>query len=263
MYAELAKITEKQSNATKNIETLFGDVELLKGPLPTSGVLGLYFSAHWCPPCRGFTPQLIEIYKNLKEAGDKPFEIIFISSDRDHKQFDSYFAEMPWLALPFGQVDLKEKLSQKFEVSGIPTLVLLDANTGAVITADGRAALSKDPAGEKYPWAEQAITSPPSSDPLKLPSTSTPHIQLAQQPKVFEHSEVGMQTVTAALFFPVCCATVCLLIVSLPYLVVAAVKGPGTEFCGGYWQNSTTTTMRAEIGGRVRRAWQSCRRPRD
>jgi len=49
---------------------------------------------------------------------------------------------------------------------------------------------------------------------------------------------------------PVFCATVCCLIASLPYLVVAAVKGPGTEFCGGYWRNSTTTSMSAELGGR-------------
>ena len=21
-----------------------------------------YFSAHWCPPCRGFTPQLVKFY---------------------------------------------------------------------------------------------------------------------------------------------------------------------------------------------------------
>mmetsp|Transcript_119915 Transcript_119915/g.274753 ORF Transcript_119915/g.274753 Transcript_119915/m.274753 type:complete len:81 (-) Transcript_119915:67-309(-) len=24
--------------------------------------IGLYFSAHWCPPCRGFTPKLTESY---------------------------------------------------------------------------------------------------------------------------------------------------------------------------------------------------------
>ena len=143
---------------------LFNEVQLLKGSLPSTGVVGLYFSAHWCPPCRGFTPKLAETYKKINEAGDKAFEIIFISSDKDQEQFDSYFAEMPWLALPFEQRDLKAKLSKMFKVNRIPSLVLLDAKTGAVISADGRAALSKDPTGEKYPWV------PPS--PLEAPVTS-------------------------------------------------------------------------------------------
>jgi len=53
-------------------------------------VIGLYFSAHWCPPCRGFTPQLATWYKdNLKAKG---MEIIFVSSDRDADGFKSYFA---------------------------------------------------------------------------------------------------------------------------------------------------------------------------
>ena len=134
------------------MDKLFSGVELLKGSLPSNGVVGLYFSAHWCPPCRGFTPKLAEAYKDIKEAADKPFEVVFISSDKDQKQFDEYFAEMPWLGLPYEQRELKGKLSKKFKVNGIPSLILLDAKTGKVITTDGRSAITKDPKGAKYPW---------------------------------------------------------------------------------------------------------------
>ena len=26
-------------------------------------IILIYFSAHWCPPCRGFTPVLTDFYK--------------------------------------------------------------------------------------------------------------------------------------------------------------------------------------------------------
>eukprot|EP00929_Paragymnodinium_shiwhaense_P023043 TRINITY_DN14521_c0_g1_i2.p1 TRINITY_DN14521_c0_g1~~TRINITY_DN14521_c0_g1_i2.p1 ORF type:complete len:432 (-),score=102.67 TRINITY_DN14521_c0_g1_i2:224-1519(-) len=112
--------------------------------------IGLYFSAHWCPPCRGFTPKLAEWYtKDLKEKG---LEIVFVSSDKDEAAFADYFKEMPWLALPYSDRDLKNALSKKFKVQGIPTFIILDATTGDVITSDGREAVSKDPTGEKLPW---------------------------------------------------------------------------------------------------------------
>ena len=49
-------------------------------------VVGVYFSAHWCPPCRGFTPQLAQLYKDVTAAGKK-FGVVFVSSDRDEKSF--------------------------------------------------------------------------------------------------------------------------------------------------------------------------------
>lgn len=69
---------------------------------------------------------------------------------------------MPWYALPFGD-KAKNALSKKYEVSGkflnvvnyllfliigIPTLIILEGETGKVITENGRAAVSMDPDGK-------------------------------------------------------------------------------------------------------------------
>ena len=45
--------------------------------IKNGSVIGLYFSAHWCPPCKAFTPNLAKVYNELKDAG-KDFEVIFI-----------------------------------------------------------------------------------------------------------------------------------------------------------------------------------------
>lgn len=112
--------------------------------------VALYFSAHWCPPCRGFTPMLAEWYK--KDLQGKGLEVVFISSDRDEDAFKEYYGEQPWLALPFSARDKKAELSQKYKVSGIPSLIIINPEDGSTITKDGRAAVCGDPTGEKLPW---------------------------------------------------------------------------------------------------------------
>ena len=144
--------------STAAIETLLGAKLLRNGKdevatvdaLSGARAVGLYFSAHWCPPCRGFTPKLAKQYEEHYKA--KGLEIVFVSSDRDEAAFDSYFEDQPWLALPFADRDAKARLSAHFKVRGIPTLVIVDAVTGELITADGREAAAKDPTGEKLPW---------------------------------------------------------------------------------------------------------------
>ena len=100
------------------LKALIGDTVLSKDNnivsvdslLPSGGVLGLYFSAHWCPPCRAFTPELAEWYNNIKLGpnGSK-FEIVFVSCDSDEDSFSEYFAEMPWHALPFSDRETEVK----------------------------------------------------------------------------------------------------------------------------------------------------------
>jgi len=140
------------------IETLLGKTLLNKGgeistaeAMKGKKAVGLYFSAHWCPPCRGFTPKLAEIYSGLVGAG-KEFEIVFVSSDREEDAFREYFSEQPWLALPYSDRKLKNALSKKYKVQGIPTLVIVDAQTGELITKDGRDAVMSDPKGAEFPW---------------------------------------------------------------------------------------------------------------
>lgn len=119
--------------------------------------LGLYFSAHWCGPCRGFTPQLVSLYNKLKAQG-KPFEIIFLSWDSDPQEFQEYFAEMPWLSVDGDAATRQSDLSSHFEVSGIPTLVILDPELKTVV-ADAVESVRDDADAEDFPWAPKAVKS--------------------------------------------------------------------------------------------------------
>merc|ERR1712226_560536 len=113
--------------------------------------VAIYFSAHWCPPCRRFTPFLAEKYEKLKEAG-KNFEIVFASSDEDEDQFKEYYQTMSWLALPFSSKDKEKELSEKFLCNGIPHLVVLDGTTTELITTNGRRLLNSKSFIEDFPW---------------------------------------------------------------------------------------------------------------
>ena len=75
----------------------------------------VYFSAHWCPPCRMFTPKLAAMYRQLEQSG-QPFEIVFVSGDKDAAAMKDYFASMPWTAVPFDKELVRQQLRQNFEV---------------------------------------------------------------------------------------------------------------------------------------------------
>ncbi|CAL1543825.1 unnamed protein product [Lymnaea stagnalis] len=114
-------------------------------------LIGIYFSAHWCPPCRGFTPVLGDFYKKLRAAGKK-FEVVFVSSDRDQASCKEYYDSMPWLLLPYAERGLKESLAEKYSIRGIPTLVLVDPKDGSTISSEGRNIVTADSDGEEFPW---------------------------------------------------------------------------------------------------------------
>jgi thiol-disulfide isomerase/thioredoxin len=85
-----------------------------------------YFSAHWCPPCRAFTPKLVSFY-NEQPGKKKQFEIIFVSSDNDENQMEDYIKgdAMPWPAIAYRSVDRMKEI-KAYAGKGIPCLVLVD-----------------------------------------------------------------------------------------------------------------------------------------
>lgn len=118
-------------------------------------ILGLYFSAHWCPPCRGFTPKLAETYNKVK-AKHPNFELVFVSSDRDEKSWKEYYETMPWLALPYENRSAKNGLSSLFGIQGIPAFVLLDEDRN-VINKNARGSVDADPEGNEFPWYPKKV----------------------------------------------------------------------------------------------------------
>jgi hypothetical protein len=80
---------------------------------------------------------LAELYEQLNQTfPTHGLEIVFVSSDRDDASFHSYFAKMPWMALPTSSdsfVRRKQRLSETYGIRGIPSLVVLDAMSGQVV----------------------------------------------------------------------------------------------------------------------------------
>ncbi|KAF7640202.1 Thioredoxin domain-containing protein [Meloidogyne graminicola] len=113
--------------------------QLVNGGQELQGKLtAIYFSAHWCPPCRAFTPILKEFYDKVKESGEA-FEIVFVSFDRSEEDLKNYLAEShgDWLYIPFGSNNINV-LVKKYSVSGVPELIVVKSN-GDIITREGRA----------------------------------------------------------------------------------------------------------------------------
>lgn len=112
---------------TANIKALVGaDAKKVEqARLLKNRYILVYFSAHWCPPCRAFTPDLVKYYN--ENGGGKDFEILFVSSDEDAAKMQAYMKEMamPWVGLNFGSTK-KGELNKKYGGDGIPCLTVVD-----------------------------------------------------------------------------------------------------------------------------------------
>ena len=114
--------------------------------------VGIYFSAHWCPPCRGFTPSLVQ----FRDKNKNDFEVVFVSSDKSPEAQMKYMKEtkMNWFTLPHRSKE-GSKLSQKYGVRGIPALIIVSPD-GETISTNGRNEVSSNPGGAIKIWKKSS-----------------------------------------------------------------------------------------------------------
>ena len=89
----------------------------------------VYFSASWCPPCRAFTPKLVDFYK--KAIRQNEITVVLVGWDKTADAMKNYMKKyaMPWYAVPF-EAPENAAVKRELTVNGIPAL--------AVYEKDGR-----------------------------------------------------------------------------------------------------------------------------
>ena len=115
----------------------------------------LYFGGEWCPHCVSFLPHMTAFYEKLKAEANLNFEVVYVSSDRDARAFEHYTSKHPsWYCLPFTSKQRKGLLDARYQVEGIPTVVIVDCKAEGMptVTADAATNIRQDPKGLGFPW---------------------------------------------------------------------------------------------------------------
>ena len=81
-------------------------------------------------PCRKYTPALAKWYKSL--PWNHSIEVVWLSADCNEIAFLDYFREMPWVAIDYEDPS-RELLMEKFNIEGVPRLIVLDGQTGRIL----------------------------------------------------------------------------------------------------------------------------------
>lgn len=112
-------------NIIKDAKIINSTGETIDNNTLTNKIIGLYFSASWCGPCKAFTPKLVKFYNLIKDKKDD-FEIIFVSLDRDEESYNTYREKMPFPVICHTDKESVSKLKDIVELRGIPTFIVIN-----------------------------------------------------------------------------------------------------------------------------------------
>ena len=156
----------------------------LAQPMASSKVMGLYFAASWCPDCTSVTPIVHDVFQGVVGGTlDHPLRhhdqchdddhhhtndtlaMVYISSDTTETQMKLYVPK-GWATVPFDHVEERTGLKRDFgtcagneagplrvsRTFGIPTLIVVQCNTGKILTTKGVDDVMKDKSGAVEKW---------------------------------------------------------------------------------------------------------------
>ena len=99
--------------------------------------LVLFFGANFSPPSRLLNADLKNQYTTMN-AGEK-FKVVYVSSDKEEDYYNNVVKSMEgWFAVPFGDTKVTEKMQSKYQVSELPTLVVVDLSGMTVVSPQAR-----------------------------------------------------------------------------------------------------------------------------
>ncbi|MBT4223734.1 MAG: redoxin family protein [Opitutae bacterium] len=137
-----AKMMDKNGNEV-NRDTVLGNK-----------IVGIYFSASWCGPCRTFSPKLVD----FRNKNSNEFEVVYASADNSKSAQLSYMKDKK---MDFPSVECKTNAAQslynKFGISGIPSLVIISPSDGSTISTNGRSEVTDNPNGCLAKWKKSVV----------------------------------------------------------------------------------------------------------
>lgn len=116
-------------------------------------IIALYFSASWCPPCRAFSPLLVDLADRLQAEG-KPFALVLVGRDQTKQKALDYMKshKMTGYLIP-PEADANKTLCTLYRVSGIPYLVVVDSD-GNTIDPSARGTVQSSQGNADAAWSK-------------------------------------------------------------------------------------------------------------
>lgn len=98
--------------------------------------IAIYFGGLYNPGSVKFTEQLAMFYYEINSS-EKLVEVVYVSFDRNYKEYRKNMDMMPWVALPY-QDYRTQKLKFVFNATEIPKLVFLRVKDATIASDDGK-----------------------------------------------------------------------------------------------------------------------------